>query len=201
MRFTTPLDDVFLNRSHVRVLRALYRLPEGLPASGREIARRSGITHPTSLKALERLVDSGLVNVSRGRVGDAYELNYEHLLADRITDLFRAEDGSDQELTSFVRDHLLGLTDKVESATIFGSVIRGDSWPTSDIDIAVSCAPADVEDVEKALDELAEAVSRRFGNRLSPLINAKKQTPKTAIWKQIDKEGIPLIRSGEAATP
>lgn len=26
MRFESPLDDIFLNRSHARVLRALYRM-------------------------------------------------------------------------------------------------------------------------------------------------------------------------------
>ena len=200
MRFKTPLDDVFLNGSHVRVLRALYRLPEGLPASGREIARRARVTHPTSLKALERLVDTGLVNASRGRVGDAYELNYDHLLAGRIGELFGAEANIEQEVTSFVRDHLLGLTDKVESATLFGSIIWGESTPTSDIDLAVSCAAADVEEVEKALDDLSDAVWKRFGNHLSPLINATKQKPKTGIWKRIEKEGVSLIRSGKSVT-
>lgn len=201
MRFTTPLDDVFLNRSHVRVLRALYRLPRGLPASGREIARRAGVTHPTSLKALERLVDTGLVNVSRGRAADAYALNYGHLLAGRIAELFAAEANLEQELTSFLRDHLLTFTDKVNSAAIFGSIIWGESTPTSDIDLAVSCAAGHVDEVEKALDDLSDAVWKRFGNRLSPLINTRKQTPRTGIWKRIEKEGISLIRSGKAVTP
>ena len=201
MRFKTPLDDVFLNRSNVRVLRALYRLPEGLPASGREIARRAGVTHPTSLKALERLVETGLVNATRGRVGDAYELNYDHLLAGQIANLFGSEASVKQELTSFVRDHLLALSDKVESAAIFGSAIWGESTPTSDIDVAVSCPAADVEEVEKALEDLSDAVRRRFGNHLSLLINAKKQKPKTGMWKRIEKEGLFLIRSGRAVGP
>lgn len=196
MRFNTPLDDVFLNGSHVLVLRALYRLPEGLSASGREIARRAGVTHPTSLKALERLVDTGLVTVSRRPVGDAYELNYDHLLAGGIGELFQAEARTEEELRSFVRDHLLALTDRVESATIFGSIIWGESTPTSDIDLAVSCAAADVEEVEKALSDLSDVVWKRFGNRLSPLIHAKKQKRKTGIWKRIENEGVPLIRSG-----
>ena len=201
MRFKVPLDDVFLNGSHVRVLRALYRLPDGLSASGREIARRAGITHPTSLKALERLVDTGLVNAGRGPVSDAYELNYDHLLAGRIGDLFEAEASIEQELTSFVRDRLLALTDKVESATLFGSIIWGESTPTSDIDLAVSCAAADVEEVENALDDLSDAVWKRFGNHLSPLISAKKQRPKTGIWKRIEEEGASLIRAGKTVTP
>jgi predicted nucleotidyltransferase len=200
MRFDSPLDDVFLNRSQVRVLRALYRLPEGLSASGREIARRAGITHPTSRKALELLVETGLVSATRGRVGDAYEMNHDHLLAGRLADLFRAEADIERELVSFLQDHLLALTDKVKWATIFGSVIWGESTPTSDIDLAVSCAAADKEEVEKALDDLSDAVWRRFGNHLSPLVNAKKQRPTTGIWKRIEKDGVPLIRSGGAVS-
>lgn len=201
MRFTMPLDDIFLNGSHVRVVRALYRLPRDLPASGREIARRAGMTHPTSLKALERLVDTGLVNVSRGRATDAYALNYGHLFAGRLMELFEAETSLEQELTWFLRDHLLAVTDKVKSATIFGSIIWGESTPTSDIDLAVSCAAGHVEEVERALDDLSDAVWKRFGNRLSPLINTRKQIPRTGIWKRIEKEGISVIRSGKAVTP
>ncbi len=201
MRFETPLDDVFLNRSHVRVLRALYRLPEGLAVSGREIARRAGITHPTSLKALERLADTGLVNAARGPVGDRYELNYEHLLAGPIANLFEVEASIEDELTSFVRDRLLALTDKVDSASLFGSVIWGESTATSDIDLAITCAAPEVEEVESALYDLSDAVWRRFGNHLSPLINSGKSKRKPAIWRRIEKEGVSLIRSGKAVTP
>jgi DNA-binding transcriptional ArsR family regulator len=75
MRFDSPIDDIFLNRSHVRILRALHHLPEGLPASGREIARRAGVTHPTALRTLAVLVNVGLVTAARSSAGDAYELN------------------------------------------------------------------------------------------------------------------------------
>src|ERR671919_1977838 len=112
MRFDVPLDDVFLNRSHICVLRALYRLPEGLPASGREIARRAGITHPTALKALADLVGTGLVTVGRSPIGDAYELNRSHLFADQITDLYRTEASIKQELANFLQEELLARTDK-----------------------------------------------------------------------------------------
>jgi predicted nucleotidyltransferase len=81
----------------------------------------------------------------------------------------------------------------VKSATIFGSIIWGESTPTGDIDLAVSCAPGDVEEVEKALEDVSDAIWKRFGNRLSPLINTRKQIPKTGIWKRIEKEGISLI--------
>lgn len=198
MRFDSPLDDIFASRSHVRVLRALLRLPEGFPASGRELARRAGVTHPTSIKALTVLVESGLVTASRGPAGDTYELSRDHLFAGQLADLYRSESGATQNLATFLRDELLALTPKVERATLFGSVVWGDSTPTSDIDLAVTCARADVGEVEKAVDDLSDAAQQRFGNHVSPLIDARKQRPKTGIWKRIEGSGIALIRSGKA---
>jgi DNA-binding transcriptional ArsR family regulator len=201
MRFDSPLDDLFLNRSHVRILRALHHLPEGLPASGREIARRAGVTHPTALRALAVLGDAGLVTAARSSAGDAYELNRNHFFADQITDLYRAEAGIEEELASFLQEQLLARTGKVEWATLFGSIVWGESTPTSDIDLAVSCARAHMSEVEKALNDLSDATKRQFGNLVSPLINTRKQRPKSGIWKRIEEEGIPLIRSGKAISP
>lgn len=198
MRFDSPLDDIFLNRSHIRVLRALHRLPEGLPASGREIARRAGITHPTAIKALGALVKMGLVTVGRSSAGNAYELNRDHLFAGQVADLYRIEADITPKLASFLRDELLALTDKVERATLFGSAVSGESTTTSDIDLAVSCTPADVGEVEGALERLSDAVRRQFGNQVSPIINTRKQRPKTGVWKRLEEDGLHLIRSGKA---
>lgn len=198
MRFDSPIDDLFLNRSHVRVLRALHHLPEGLPASGREIARRAGVTHPTALRALAVLVEAGLVTAGRSPAGDAHELNRDHFFADQIADLYRVEAGIADELTSFLREELLARTDKVEWATLFGSIVWAGSTPTSDIDLAVSCAHADASEVEEALSGLSDATRQRFGNHVSPLINTRKQRPKSGIWKRIEEDGVPLIRSGKA---
>ena len=198
MRFDSPIDDIFLNRSHVRILRALHHLPEGLPASGREIARRAGVTHPTVSRALALLVDAGLVTAGRSSAGDAYELNRDHFFADRIADLYRADAGVKEALATFLRQELLARTDKVEWATLFGSIVWGDSTPTSDIDLAVTCARADVSEVEKALSDISDGTRREFGNHVNPLINTRKQRPKSGIWKRIEKEGVSLIRSSKA---
>jgi predicted nucleotidyltransferase len=197
VRLDVPLDDLFLNRSHVRVLRALHKLPEGFVASGRELARRAGVTHPTALKALSLLVNVGVVTADRGLVGDVYELNRNHLFAAHVVSLFEAEAAIGVELAAVLREGLHTLTDKVESATLFGSAVWGESSPRSDVDVAVSCAPGDLEEVESALEELAETVQRRFGNQLSPLVDSGRRKRRPAIWKRIESEGVPLIRSGK----
>jgi hypothetical protein len=47
------LDDLLRTRTHVRVARALFRLPQGFAASGREIARRAGVDNKLAQAALE----------------------------------------------------------------------------------------------------------------------------------------------------
>jgi len=201
MRFDSPLEDIFTNRSHIRVLGALYRLPEGLAASGREIARRARVSHPTALRAIGALVETGLVTAVRHPAANAYELNRCHLFADQIEELLRTEYVIGRTLVSFLQDEILARTDKVEWATIFGSAAWGESTPTSDIDLAVSCKPASAGEVQEALERVSEAAQRKFGNRVSPLINTRLERPSTRIWKRIDQEGISLIRSGRAVRP
>ncbi|MEO7804550.1 MAG: MarR family transcriptional regulator [Actinomycetota bacterium] len=197
MRFDSPLDDILLGRSHVLVLRALHRLPDGLPASGREVARRAGVTHPTAIKALAVIVNSGLVTVNRSQTGDLYELNRNHLFADQIADLYRTESRIRQKLISFLGDELLPLAGKVQWATLFGSAVWGESTPTSDIDLAICCSRIDFEEVKDTLEDVSDATHRRFGNHISPLINVRKQRPRTGVWKRLEEEGVPLIRSGK----
>lgn len=201
MRFDSPLDDVFQNRSHVRILRALHHLPDGLPASGREIARRAGVTHPTALRALASLAEAGLVTVGRHSSGDAYELNRDHFFSDLIAALYQADARVRAELTSYLGRELLARTDKVEWATLFGSIVWGETTPISDIDLAVSCPPDAVDEVEDALTDLSDGTRRQFGNHVSPLINTRKQRSTSGIWKRIEEEGVPIIRSGKPISP
>lgn len=200
MRLDAPLDDIFSNRSHVRVLRALHRLPRGFTASGRDLARRAGIAHPTALRALALLVKIGAVMTDRGLGGDTYTLNHDHLLVAHLATLFDVEATVGEELASFLRERLRVVGPKVQNATLFGSTVGGESTPDSDIDIAVSCSREDLDEVESALREIGEAVRQRYGNRLSPLVDSGARNRKSGIWKQIDRDGIPLIRSGKPVT-
>jgi hypothetical protein len=50
------------------------------------------------------------------------------------------------------------------------------------------------------LQQLAEAVRLRFGNQLSPLVDSGTRKRRQGIWKRIENEGVPLIRSGKPVT-
>ncbi len=186
------LDDIFVTGSSVKALRALHELPRGLPVSGREVARRADISHPSATKALERLSETGLVKVSRSLFGEGYELNPEHILARDVSSIFQKETALADKLVSLLQQWVGRHSDKLEWAALFGSAAWGESVVTSDVDLAIASRPKDLPDLERALDELDRAVRDRFGSRVNPLIATSKQQRKSQIWKRIEKEGVHL---------
>lgn len=201
MRLLAPLDDVFASPSHVRVLRALHRLPEGLPASAREIARRAGVSHPTASKALASLAEQGLVTRTRAPRVTAFELRRTHTAVPRLLSLFEWEEDLRGELIEFLRTEILDhASDHVTAAYLFGSAAEGGMMPASDIDVAVLHVPCSSEIVTAVMQEIAESVEQRFGNRLSfvladspPEELQKSRRAGNRLWRRILREGIPIL--------
>lgn len=201
MLLGTPLDDVLGTRSHVRVLRTLHRLLPGIALSGRDVARRSGVSHPSATAGLRDLTELGLVRVRRARQADYYEMNRDHVLAGDLARLFDREGHLRDELVGFIRDLLLRHRVPVSESYLFGSAARGEWRPTSDIDVALICTPDAASDVEEAaFGPIAEAIIGHFGGRLSPIVAsptlAALKDPGAAghaLWERVAQEGIPIL--------
>lgn len=192
------LDDVLGTRSHVRVLRTLHRLLPGIALSGRDIARRSSVSHPSATATLRSLLDLGLVRVRRARRADYYELNREHVLAEGLSRLFDREAHLRDELIGAIRDELVHHRLPVSEAYLFGSAARGEQQPGSDIDVALFCAADVATEVEEAaVGPIAEAIVGRFGGRLSPVVASPtlaalrdSTASGHALWERIAREGV-----------
>lgn len=161
MRLDKSLDDVFATGSHVKVLRALVELPDGLTVSGRDVARRAGVSQPTAAEVLHALEAQGLLIVGRRPRAAYYRLNPEHVLAPILSDIFARERHVRADLEQRVAAGLAGLRD-VEAAYVFGSAARGDMRPNSDIDVAVKSR----HEVPEEIPDL-DALYPRFGNRVN----------------------------------
>ncbi|HYR93299.1 MAG TPA: nucleotidyltransferase domain-containing protein [Methylomirabilota bacterium] len=161
MRLHHGLDDLFATGSHVRVLRALAQLPHGLTVSGREIARRAGVSQPTTLEVLRSLDRQGLLVIGRRPRAAFYRLNPEHVLTPVVQQLFDREDALRGELEGQLAAVVSSLPG-VKEVTLFGSAARGDMGPESDLDVAVR-STRDVPDEIPAL----QAIQRRFGNKVN----------------------------------
>jgi predicted nucleotidyltransferase len=199
MRLTDALDDVLASRGHLRVLRALDALPDGLGVSARDLARRSAVAHNRASEVLSGLTHLGLARVQRAGRADLYQFNRQHVLYPAVHELFDQETKVQEDVQRFLRRRLSKMA-HVREAYIFGSVARGESRVGSDIDLALIMPPSGPTVVEqRELDEIAREVRERFGSELGvhvsprPLADRVEGRAGQALWRRVAAEGIRLI--------
>lgn len=195
MQLDTPLDRLLETGTHVRVLRALVELPEGLAASGREIARRAGISHTTAARVLRALQGLRVVQLQRAGRANLYLLNAEHVLVAQIRALFEQEGGIRSQIVAYLRQELPLRIGRAESAFLFGSVSHGEGHADSDIDLAVVAPERTADEIEPGLTALSDAVRTRFGSELNVLVgpSGRKGRRRPKIWDRIEADGVPLL--------
>lgn len=206
MRLDDPLDDIFASASHIKLLRALFALPSEMGSSGRDLARRAGVSHPRANEVLTDFAEQGLVAVQRLPQTDLYRLNRRHALADPLGKLFVLEPKLKFELLSLLARELKARNLPVKEARIFGSAARGVMLPGSDVDLALVTSRQSVAVVEAAAQEIAETVRERFGTRLNVLVGSPsletlssgRQTGR-GVWQAIEREGIDVLATSKAA--
>lgn len=204
MRFSDPLDDLFAAKSYVRVLRALDALPAEIDASIREIARRAGVSHPTASSILDALRLQGLVSVRRTLFADEYRFNQRHVLAGPLQAFFASERRASDEVVGVITQALREDATWVTEASLFGSFVRSEMRPDSDLDLALICPKAKSSRLRQIVDQLSEETGARFGNPVSPLIGAgsiqamaQPGTSRFRLWRTVAKEGLRIIPTGE----
>jgi hypothetical protein len=160
MRFTDPMDDLFGQRSKVRILRYLAG---GRESAGREIARAIGFDHKTCHAALRQLLAHGVVLARSAGKATMYRLNGDSLLTKRIIlPAVAAESRLTADLGKFISS-VIGRG--IESIVLFGSVARSQELPTSDVDALVICvSKSAAEKAARAVEDAGPRFLRTFGN-------------------------------------
>jgi predicted nucleotidyltransferase len=207
MRLEQPFNDIFASASHIRLLRALFGLPSGMARSGRDLARRAGVSHPRANQVLADLSAQGLAEVQRLPRTDLYRVNRHHAVAEALGELFELESKLKSDLLSLVAGELEVRHLPVKEARIFGSAARGDMASRSDLDLALITPRESVAAVEAAAQEIAEKVRQRFGTRLNVLVGApsleRLSTGRQAghgVWQMIEREGLDVFAAGKASS-
>jgi predicted nucleotidyltransferase len=200
MRWDDPLNGIFASASHVRLLRALFSLPSDMSTSGRDLARRAGVSHPRANQVLADLAEQGVVAVQRLPRTDLYRANRNHALAKSLGELFELEPKLKRQLLSLVARELKARRLPVKEARIFGSAARGEMKATSDVDLALVTSRDSVAGVEAAAQEIAEKARERFGTRLNVLVGSrsierlsKSRQARQGAWRAIEREGIDVF--------
>lgn len=206
MRLDQPLDDILASASHVRILRALFGLPSDMGRSGRDLARRAGVSHPRANQVLADLSVQGLVALERLPRTDLYRLNRHHALVEPLGKLFDLEPKLKFELLSLIAKELKARRLPVKEARIFGSAARGAMGPTSDVDLALVTSRESVAAVERAAQEIAEIARERFGTRLNVLVGSpslerlsRSPQPRRGVWQAIERDGMDVFAVSKSA--
>src|SRR6267142_911620 len=162
MKFHGIASTLFGSPARAAVLATMLRHPHE-ELTGREVARRAGVSPPRAIEALRVLEREHLC--FRRRVGRAslWRLERRHYLAKRLAPLADLELAPRRALVELLSRHTAGA----EEAYLFGSVAQGRDEPDSDIDLLLVFPDEHARRRwEKGRNALQDAVLAKFGNHL-----------------------------------
>lgn len=161
------VGKVFGRRASLEALRCLYWNKAGL--SGREIARRTGLSHLGIHNALGELERERIVSRRMVPPAHVFSINEKHwVFSEVLSGLFEKESRWQEDLEKFIRGTLPG---SAVSLALYGSVLEPGLQPESDIDVlALGMDGAAVERIRKHLGAVSVPIYEVFGHPLSPVI-------------------------------
>ena len=189
MRFDQPLNQLFDHEVKIRALRLLCR--RGGQWSGRRLAAELQINPTTMHKALRELRDATVLDFQPVGHHFVYSLADDHYLVQEILrPAFRQEAQGVAQVAKLLRQALgPALHTSVVTAVLYGSVARHQERPASDLDVLfVVRSPQAKRQVQHALNQHWEALTRRFGNSLAPYVNTVREA------RQKARRGVALFR-------
>lgn len=211
--FAAPLDLLLGTPLRVRLLRALDDANDVRGTT--QLAAQIGSDPPSVQRALEPLVDAGLVERLGGRRSAVYRIRTSHPLAAPLTTLFGAERERRSAIPQTVRAWAERASPSPLAVWLYGSVARGDDRPDSDVDLAVVApdgstmliemkhfaAPAGYDwtnELAESLREALDPVGRAMALSpsvvvLSPeeLLALEHRQP--TLWRALLEESEPLV--------
>lgn len=176
MNLSAPQTAV-MSRIDGQILRVLAGTTR--PLSGREVARLARASPASVWRALQRLVDHGVVSTQEAGSGAAllHTLNRDHVGAEPLVALLRLH----ESLFGRIGDAVGSWRIRPIHVSIFGSAARGEGSTESDIDVFVVRPRAvDREDEQwrSQLDELAASIHAWSGNHGGLIDVAESELPR-----------------------
>lgn len=197
------MEDVLGEQLNVTALRFFSFVEGGY--SGNEIARRTGINQSSMRKALERLVELGVLTRSNVGRSARYELNSKRALVKYcVLDLFRSEQDLREHLVENVRNRTENLGPGIVAVILYGSVASGErTWRDVDV-LVVADARSRKSYIRRKLDIADQFIQEAFGIPLSARIISPSHFASVAgqrLIRAIRKGGIQLHGAEMTATP
>jgi predicted nucleotidyltransferase len=164
----TTLSSILFADYRSRVLGLLLLHPERTYYL-REIARLTSTIPGTLKRELDKLMEVGLLTVKKVGNQNHYQANRECPIYEDLANVLRKTSG----LVDVLMDGLLPLSEKIQSAFIFGSVASGNVNAKSDIDLML------IGDLTYAeVVSLMHPLQEQLGREINPKIFTVKEWQK-----------------------
>lgn len=185
MQLQSPLSTI-TSSVDGELLGVLARTPGRQFALSEISALVPGRSYAGLRNSAERLVEQGIVLGARYGNTKVFSLNTEHLAAPAIISLEAANAIFLERLATAC------AAMPVVFAAVFGSAARGEMRPDSDIDLFfVARSPADADEVDDAVFDLAGDVRAWTGNEANPVVFAAADVrPGVPLFASVAEEGI-----------
>lgn len=180
---------IFREDAQTRVLRFLWR--SRAEWSGREIARRAGLSAPACHETLKKLDARGLVELRRVSNVHLYKINSGNYFVRKVYAVqFAAEAAMPTQIAAAVKRSLLDPPESgILSIVLFGSMARGTERLGSDLDLLIVVpTKKSVKALEPRVERLRALLFKRFSMPLSPYVQT------VAELRDKQHRDLPLIR-------
>jgi predicted nucleotidyltransferase len=168
------LDALFGGHGRTAILRLLAKQSSSL--TGTQIAELTGLSQAGAARALDHF--AGLGVIKQRRVGRAvlHELERDNLL---VSEIVLPAVQAERTLIDGVREELADVFGPVAlSVVLFGSLVRGEAGPGSDIDVLVVAEnDAAALRADSIADEIGPKFFRRYGMPLAVIVNTEANLP------------------------
>lgn len=178
MVIENSLDTILDSRTKVKIIRLFISRTPDFRSSGREIAKLIKVSPPATHTALKELHSQNILNLEIIGRQHIYSLNTkDRMVRDMLTPIFKKELSFNKDIKTFLLSKIKesGITQKISSLVLYGSLQRGQAGPGSDIDVAVVVKnKKDLQNVEdKFINEIAVQFHEYFGVHLDAYIKPK----------------------------
>lgn len=193
-----PLNEIFSTYSNIAVARELRHTTNGF--TGREVAKRAGLSAPSAARALAQLESLKIVNRRIGGRDHLFTLNFSnYFVKEIILPILEAE----SMFYELIKKELIKcLSGKAISVILFGSVARKEESIKSDFDICLVFKDAkNKKELERKLNSCRDKLFNKYGiNTAAFYISLREFKQRAKVKKspvdEIIKEGI--ILSGKS---
>lgn len=173
-----------LGRNEAAALRVLAH--QGRPLAGRDVARLAGTSPSSTRRALLRLEGIGLVRSQESSHARLVELQRDHVLWEPVQAILTAP----HRVRAAISELVVTRLGRGATTAMFGSVARGDSDGSSDVDLAVVVDDAvAAEERDSVVDDLIRLVESCTGNTAQVIV-----VTRSALARMVEAED-PLVRS------